>query len=544
MTVYSYSRVETYKQCKYKYKLRYIDRLKVIPNQDPNNALYIGTAMHVGIEKTVNDAINDYISNYYTLNNKNIDEIIKLKYLIPKVKDIIPDGVYEYELLSDDFKGYIDLLVKNEDGTFDIYDFKYSNNVASYLESGQLHIYKYYLKKLKNIEVKNLYFVFIPKCGLRQKNNEAEYEFRKRIIKYLEVEEISIRKIEYDHTKVLKFIDNCLSIETEKDFNEKNHTRLCDWCEYKDYCMKGQDYMILPENKKRERKVNLNPDMWLYADSYVGKSTFVDGFEDLLFLNTDGNIDNTTSPVIRISNETTNTNGRIRKKLAWNVFLDIVDELEKKENTFKSICIDLVEDLYEHCRIFIYDREGWKHETDGGYGKGWDMVRTEFFTAIKRLKNLNYQIIYISKEKVEEIKYSNGVTVSKFSPNIAEKIANVLAGTVSLTVRAYMTGDDRYLQLKKKENVFGGGRFSFEVDKVRLDLKEFRKELEIAYRNTGVNIKSERHNEKSPKLEEEETTEFKEQEQAQAEEGQVRVEEDNPNKIRRTRRTRRSRDEE
>ena len=80
------------------------------------------------------------------------------------------------------------------------------------------------------------------------------------------------------------------------------------------------------------------------------------------------------------------------------MFLDVVAELEKKQNDFKRICLDLVEDLYEHCRLYIYDKLDIQHEQDAGYGKGWDMVRTEFLSTIKRLKNLGYQIIYISKE--------------------------------------------------------------------------------------------------------------------------------------------------
>ncbi|WP_415874714.1 hypothetical protein [Clostridium sp.] len=40
-------------------------------------------------------------------------------------------------------------------------------------------------------------------------------------------------------------------------------------------------------------------------------------------------------------------------------------------------------------------------------------------------------------------------------------MANVLAGTVDLTVRAYIDGKERFLQLEKKENIFGGGRFEF-----------------------------------------------------------------------------------
>ena len=34
--------------------------------------------------------------------------------------------------------------------------------------------------------------------------------------------------------------------------------------------------MTLPKNIRREKKIDERPDFWIYGDSYVGKSTFVD----------------------------------------------------------------------------------------------------------------------------------------------------------------------------------------------------------------------------------------------------------------------------
>ncbi|MDV5043064.1 AAA family ATPase, partial [Faecalibacterium duncaniae] len=37
---------------------------------------------------------------------------------------------------------------------------------------------------------------------------------------------------------------------------------------------------------------------------------------------------------------------------------------EKKQNDFKTIVVDLLEDTYEACRVYICDRQGWEHESD------------------------------------------------------------------------------------------------------------------------------------------------------------------------------------
>jgi len=74
-----------------------------------------------------------------------------------------------------------------------------------------------------------------------------------------------------------------------------------------------------------------------------------------------------------------------------------------------------------------------------------------------------------SKELTSEITLKNGNKITTIKPNLNDKVANVLAGIVDLTVRAFMDGDERYLLLEKKENVFGGGRFNFKVPVVKLD---------------------------------------------------------------------------
>ena len=108
------------------------------------------------------------------------------------------------------------------------------------------------------------------------------------------------------------------------------------------------------------------------------------------------------------------------------------------------------------------------------------MVRTEFLSTIKRLKNLGYRIIYISKELKTEINLKNGAKITSYGPNMADKVANVLAGTVTLTVRAFMNNRGRFLQLAKEENIFGGGRFNFVNDTCPLDMDAFIEELKLA----------------------------------------------------------------
>lgn len=254
---YSYSRIDCWKKCPYQYKLRYVDKLKTLPDQSADNALYLGTAIHSAFETgRVDDAIKSYRSNYNIITDANITEEIKLEYLIPKVLELLPEAECEVEIKTNDFIGYIDRLVylfTDEQGIahYEIWDYKYSNNIDRYLESGQLHLYKYYFEKTHpNTVVDRLRYVFVPKVNIRQrfkaKPPETIIEFRNRVKEHLEATEIKVVEINYDSNRIQEFKDDCKRNKCSKEF-PKNPSTLCNWCEYKQYCESdGQiDYMII-----------------------------------------------------------------------------------------------------------------------------------------------------------------------------------------------------------------------------------------------------------------------------------------------------------
>lgn len=138
----------------------------------------------------------------------------------------------------------MDLIIHNEDGTVDVIDFKYSNNIENYINSKQIHLYKYYLEQ-KGFKVRNLGYLFIPKTAIRMKKTEDTYQFRKRLQDTLQDKKLQLKKVDYDENKVKDFFEEIKTLEQDETY-EKNETRLCDWCDYKEYCQSNEtiDYMI------------------------------------------------------------------------------------------------------------------------------------------------------------------------------------------------------------------------------------------------------------------------------------------------------------
>lgn len=197
--------------------------------------------------------------------------------------------------------------------------------------------------------------------------------------------------------------------------------------------------------------------IWVYGSPFSGKTTFATKAPDHFVFSTDGNAQYTTDSYKVITDEVT-VMGRITKrKLAWEVFKEEIEKLEAGSN-YKTIIVDLVEDTYEMCRIYMYQKLGISHESDDSF-RAWDKVRTEYLSTMRRLMNLPYDIIIISHEDTsKDITKRSGENITAIKPNLTDKVSNKLAGMVAFVGRCVVDGDDYTLQIKTDEVTFGGGR--------------------------------------------------------------------------------------
>ena len=242
---------------------------------------------------------------------------------------------------------------------------------------------------------------------------------------------------------------------------------------------------LLPKNERREVKQFTKKKLWVYAAPFAGKSTLADEFPDPLFLSTDGNINNITAPYLLIKNTVTSEGRLTKTTLAWETLKDVLLELEKKENTFKTIVIDLVEDTYEHCRVWCYNKLGIEHESDNSF-KAWDYVRNEFLGTMKRFMNLDYEnIILISHEDAsKDITKRGGDKITAIRPNITEKISLKLAGMVDIVARIVVEDGRRSISFKSDNVIFGGGRLGITNTEIPLDYNALMKVYENSIETT------------------------------------------------------------
>jgi len=265
MTVYSHSRLCTFEQCPYKYKLQYIDKVETeIPK---SIEAFLGSCVHSVLEKLYEDlkyqkqnSLEDLIKYLHEIWKKDWDSsiiIVKEEYgpdnYIRMAEKFITDYYNRYHpfdqgrtialedrilisLDSEDtykLQGYIDRLVESSDGFYEIHDYKTNSRLPlpKYIESDrQLALYMIGVKKnypdVKGVKLIWHFLAFDKEIDSTRSNEELE-ELKKETIELID------------------------RIESEERF-EPNPSFLCDWCEYRPVCTQWLHLYKIKEKPENE----------------------------------------------------------------------------------------------------------------------------------------------------------------------------------------------------------------------------------------------------------------------------------------------------
>ena len=236
--------------------------------------------------------------------------------------------------------------------------------------------------------------------------------------------------------------------------------------------------MILPKNEKVKRDGAQNIKLWIYGTPNIGKTTFANQFPDALMINTDGNYKYIDSPVISLLDST---------KDPWEVFIDVIDTILKGDHTYKTIVIDLLEDVYQYARNFYCKKLKIDHESELGYAKGYDIIRNNFLIALRKLVNAPYNIIFISHEETDVVKDRIGRETTVYKTALPDKVAKKISGMVEITGRISAVSkadekgdpvDTRVLQLSSNKEQYGGNKIpTIHVDNIELNYENLVKAI-------------------------------------------------------------------
>ena len=218
---FSYSKISTYKQCPYKFKLLYIDK---IGKPVVNEALIKGSKIHSLLENY------ESVINQYTENPQNLEYLgIVLEFAKSDIghdilnKQSIREHCVKFDkdLNANDslskketyLIGYIDRI--NLSSGIELIDYKTGKyKDPKFQDFEQLSIYGLYMfSKYPDIESILLRYVYVEHC---RENSKLITRADSAIIKQLLINDLN-------------------QIQNEVEYPKKPQ-KLCDWCEFVDLC--------------------------------------------------------------------------------------------------------------------------------------------------------------------------------------------------------------------------------------------------------------------------------------------------------------------
>lgn len=267
-SIYSYSRINTFQECPYKYKLKYIDNIE---SDFQSIEAFVGSCVHETLGKLYRDInhgkvnlLSELIQFYDYIWDKNWHEnikIVKKTYLQNHYKSMGKNYIANYYLKYKPFQdgksigiekyikvpideegiyfiqGYIDRLVLKEGEKFEVHDYKTSNTLPTQEQidnDWQLPIYQLAVENMwKDAKEVKLIWFFLA--------------FDKKMESYRNKENLEELK--------LFLLQEIKKIEEETSFKPQEGN-LCDWCEYPTLCPKRKEFFLVNTSLKKDSKEN------------------------------------------------------------------------------------------------------------------------------------------------------------------------------------------------------------------------------------------------------------------------------------------------
>lgn len=190
---------------------------------------------------------------------------------------------------------------------------------------------------------------------------------------------------------------------------------------------------LLPINKPKEKDITPKV-FFIWGQSMSGKTYLARQFPSPVIINTDGNAKKVDTPSVEVHD--------------FETFVSLLQEIEAGNHDYKTIIIDLVDDIKTMVQNYVCEKYGVDDEGEVPYGKGYREVKTIWQKLMVRLNQLPYNVIFISH--VVEISEDNR-TIEK--PSLEQKYYNMCMGRCDLSIKCRKVGKT-YLQLcdSKRDN--------------------------------------------------------------------------------------------
>jgi len=231
---YSYSKISTYKNCPRRFKLQYIEKIRIPFDVTP--ALEKGKFLHFGIEHYLKGDLKEKIKDFKF---QVTDEITK-KELYLQLKQILKSkNIQFYKTFKNLFIEYgFGIIFKDNDVV--ITDYNFNADIFGYIDlmfydefSNSVYIIDHKSGKYREDQDKlqtSIYYLVAYKLFPNAEKFHLNFDF----IEHDKSISVTLTKDDFNNT--IKYIKDHLEI-IENTITFPTETKYCNWCPYKDkYC--------------------------------------------------------------------------------------------------------------------------------------------------------------------------------------------------------------------------------------------------------------------------------------------------------------------
>lgn len=225
---------------------------------------------------------------------------------------------------------------------------------------------------------------------------------------------------------------------------------------------------MLPTEKTQPKNDIRDLVTLIYGPPKIGKSTFCSQADGALFLATESGLNHLEVFQIPIT--------------TWQEFLSACRALAEGDHQFRTVIIDTIDNLYRFCVDHVLHKHGITHQSDLEYGKGYDLVNTEFQKRLTALSLLPYGLMMTSHSVEKEVKTRTGKE-TRIAPTLPNSARKTVLGMCDLILYAEMheiqdsegviTGYNRVVHTKPTTIYEAGDRSGLLPETLPLDYAAF-----------------------------------------------------------------------
>jgi len=223
----------------------------------------------------------------------------------------------------------------------------------------------------------------------------------------------------------------------------------------------------------------------IYGLPKVGKTTLASRIPDALFLATE---------------EGHNLLEVYKQNIVkWEDVYELGKQLAPtNDRRFKTLIIDIADYFYKRCQDYVCEKNGIAHPADAGYGKGFDLVKSEFIRTVTKLNMLGYGMHFISHAKTRTEK----TTTSEWTmmgTSMGGSPEGVVAGMCDLIFYCYISEKgERLVRTKSTKYVLAGDRIGTLPEIMPMDYDVISETVTKCAKEKAKKKKAEQVNSKKP----------------------------------------------